>query len=143
MIAATLKSSRISINSLYTKPNPFAFSIAVVSLSRNLSFVWYSGNNSLPKHVKAVGSLSVSGPFRCITKTREFNPFNGTLSLAVTNSKSLLLCGISIPCKISQNHLKLAEPLLYHSMRSRVTIIIACTFLQLQEVRIVHSCSTK
>jgi len=40
-----------------TNPNPFAFWIANKSLSFNFSFEEYSGSKSLPKHVRAVGSL--------------------------------------------------------------------------------------
>ena len=48
---------------VHTNPNPDAFSIAAVNRSFNFSSELYSGSKSRPKHVKAVGNLSESGPF--------------------------------------------------------------------------------
>lgn len=52
-----------SLSLFYTSPKPLVFSIAVINLSLSFCLFEYSGNNSLLKHVKAVGNLSLSGPF--------------------------------------------------------------------------------
>mmetsp|Transcript_34646 Transcript_34646/g.71521 ORF Transcript_34646/g.71521 Transcript_34646/m.71521 type:complete len:220 (+) Transcript_34646:304-963(+) len=87
--------------------------MAVVTRSRSLPLLVYSGNSSTLKHVCAVGSCMLSSPCLWITNRSFSNPPIGERSLPVTNLRSFFLSSSDISCATCQNHSMTCDDAVY------------------------------